>query len=415
MNEVVALSASRRKARKPAEPLWFANMVRDERGRVIANLANVMVALRSVPELAEAFAYDEMMRAPILKASLPGADAPEAGVLPRMLRDTDVSSLQEWLQHEGLPKIGKDTCHQATDLRAGECAFHPVRDFLSGLTWDKTPRVDRWLSYYLGAEQSAYHSAIGRMFLIAMVARIFNPGCQADYMVVLEGAQGARKSTACRILGGDWFSDNLPDVMADKDVAQHLKGKWLIEIAELAATSRAEAEALKAFISRPVERYRPSYGRKETIEPRQCVFIGTTNRSAYLRDETGGRRFWPVKVGTIDTDALSHDRDQLLAEAVALYQSGSKWWPDDAFEREHIKPEQEARFEADAWQEAIEGFLIGRTRVTITQVAHEALSIETARIGTAEQRRIGGALVSLGWKPTKDWQGRGYICSSKAG
>ena len=248
------------------------------------------------------------------------------------------------------------------------------------------------------AEASPYAASIGRMFLIAMVARIFEPGCKADYMAVLEGPQGAFKSTACAILGGQWFSDNLPDVMQGKDVAQHLPGKWLIEIAEMSAMSRAEAAALKAFITRPVERYRPSYGRKEVIQPRQCVFIGTTNQSRYLKDQTGGRRFWPVKVGALATAALERDRDQLFAEAVKLYRDGCRWWPDAEFERQHIKREQEARYQTDFWEETIREWLGGRDQALIKEVAIGALGLDTSRLGRADQNRIADCLERIGWK-----------------
>nr|WP_245504440.1 virulence-associated E family protein [Lichenihabitans psoromatis] len=381
----------------------------DGKGRPLPVLANAMTALRAAPELIEAVAFDDMLKAPLLMSALPiveGSEADWNDTLGRPVRDTDVSQLQEWLQHAGIEKISREVCHQAVDLRAKERAFHPVRSWLNGLRWDGKRRLDRWLSYYLGAEPTPYHAGIGPLFMIAMVARILDPGCKCDYMLVLEGAQGARKSTACAILGGKWFSDNLPDVTEGKDVAQHLQGKWLIEIAEMSAMNRAEDAALKAFVSRPVERYRPPYGRKEVIEPRQCVFIGTTNKAAYLRDETGGRRFWPVKVTTVDTDALSHDRDQLFAEAVDTYSKGAKWWPDDVFEREHIRPEQDARFEADVWEEAIRKFLAGRTVTTVSEVAKEGLLIDTARISTADQRRITAIMERNRWhRLPKDWRG----------
>jgi predicted P-loop ATPase len=193
----------------------------------------------------------------------------------------------------------------------------------------------------------------------------------------------------------------MPENVASKDAAQHLRGKWLIEVAEMHALSKSETTALKAFITREVEKYRPSYGRKEVVEPRQCVFIGTTNKAQYLKDETGARRFWPVKVAVgrpIDTDLLATLRDQLFAEAVHRFRSGERWWPDDAFEREHIQPEQEARFEPDAWEEAISGYLADKKRVTVLEVARLALFIETARLGTADQRRVTAILDRLGWK-----------------
>jgi predicted P-loop ATPase len=145
----------------------------------------------------------------------------------------------------------------------------------------------------------------------------------------------------------------------------------------------------------------------EVIEPRQCVFMGTTNRDTYLRDETGGRRFWPVRVGRIDIDALAADRDQLFAEAVHLYHEGKPWWPDRQFEREHIAPEQSSRYETDVWEEAIKVYLVDHPRVTIGQVAKEALGITTGKIGTAEQRRIAAALERIGLhREKKDWEGK---------
>jgi predicted P-loop ATPase len=359
----------------------------------LANLANALTTLREAPELGGILAYDEMAQTPMIKA-LPG----QMGFDTRPLTDSDVSIIQEYIQRIGLQKLGKETCDQAVDVVCREYGFHPVRSYLDGLTWDGEHRLGGWLTYYLGVEASDYLEQIGEMFMIAMVARVFRPGCKCDYMLVLEGAQGTKKSSACAILADQWFSDHLPDLTIGKDVSQHIRGKWLVEIAELSSLSRTGSGPLRAFLTRQVERYRPSYGRHEVHEPRQCVFIGTTNESVYLKDNTGGRRFWPVKCGSIDLPALRHDRDQLFAEAVARYKAHIAWWPDSEFEAEYIKPQQETRYEPDAWQEPIADYLDTRSTVTIYDIARNALYIESSRLATRDTRRISTVLQRLNWK-----------------
>ena len=392
-----------------AQPDWVRNCQRGvgiagKLGKPVANLANATLALRSDPAFKDMFAFDEMLRSAMLMRAI---EEPAATFKPRALTDVDVGQLQETLQKLALVRLPKDVAHQAIDIVAHERRFHPVRNYLNGLAWDGTPRLRAWLTAYLGAEASAYTEKIGTMFMVAMVARILRPGCKADHMLVVEGPQGEMKSTACGVLGGEWFSDNLPEVTGGKDVSQHLRGKWLIEVAEMHAMSRAEAALLKSFISRTDERYRPSYGRREVIEPRTCVFIGTTNKDTYLRDETGGRRYWPIKAGTIKIETLARDRDQLFAEAVKLYRDGVQWWPDRNFEREHIMPQQANRYENDAWEESVAAYVKTKERVTIGEVAKLALFIETPRIGTADQRRIAAVLDMLGWhRLPMDWQGK---------
>jgi predicted P-loop ATPase len=398
---------------KKREAAWLGGCIRDDRGRVIPNLANVLVALRAAPELKDAFAYDQMLSAPILRRALPcapGSDIVTLKPFPRVVRDTDIGQVQEWLQHQEVPKVGIDVVHQAVDQRSQECGYHPVRDYLDGLKWDGVSRLDHWLVEYLGAEPSSYGARIGRMFLVAMVARIFRPGCKADYMLVLEGEQGAGKSRACRVLAGEWFSDDLPDLHS-KDARQHLRGKWLIEVAELAAFRGKAAETLKAFVTRSEERFRPSYGRQEAFEPRQCLFVGTTNLETYLSDETGARRFWPIKVGRIDIDGLAAARDRLFAEAVTAYKIGEPWWPDADFERAHIRPQQEARQDVDVWEDPIADYLKGRQRVTVLEVARSAVLIDAdSKVGRTEQNRIIRIFKSLKWRPgSRSGKARWYV------
>ena len=391
----------------PTPPSWFQMLVVDGHGRPYANLANAATAVENDPALRDAFARDLMARVTMLTANIPGDEG--IGCLPRPVRDSDVARVQRFLQELGLPRIGRESISDAIDLRAEARSFHPLREWLSDLKWDGRARLNSWLPVYLGAEPSRYSAAVGAMFLIAMVARIYRPGCKADYLLVLEGPQGIGKSAACRLLGGHHFSDALPDIRGGKDVCQHIKDKWLIEIAELSAISKAEVETLKSFVSRETEIYRPSYGRREVHEPRQCVFVGTTNRVTYLRDETGGRRFWPIRVGAINLDALARDREQLFAEAVEAFRAGERWWPGQEFEATIIAPEQEARFEDDAWLDPIARWLDDKQHATIVECAVHALHFEQAKIGTADTRRIIRVFETLGWRNKRTKTGRFWV------
>lgn len=394
-------------ARERARQAWKAKCQIGAHGVLKSNLANALIALRHDHDIRDAYAFDEMQRAPVV--------VHEIGQLTtcnRWLTDVDVINLQAWMQDNGFTSMGLDTVRTAVMARAEENSFHPVQDYLRSLSWDGVPRIGVWLPRYLGAEFNGYTQHIGRMFFVQMVARILEPGCQADHMLVLEGPQGIMKSSACRVIGGEWFSDHLPEISASREASQHLRGKWLIEVAEMHAMNRVEATQLKSFITRTVERYRPYWGRAEVCEPRQCVFVGTTNQDEYLRDPTGGRRFWPVKTGVaarIDLDQLAEDRDQLFAEALAAYHQGDQWWPDQQFEAELIRPEQAARYAGDIWEDKIGRYIEARTRVTVVEIARDCLFITDQHMTTSHAMRIAAILKERGWRNQRSEKERFWV------
>ncbi len=374
---------------------WRAMCQKNEKGKLLPNFHNALVALQHDPAVRDAFGYDEMLRVPVVLHEVGMIDT-----CHRVFADTDTLTLLQWMQRNGFPFMTLETVRNAALKHCMDCSFHPVKTWLRSLVWDETPRIGVWLPRYMGAPFNAYTQHIGRMFFVQMVARIAEPGCQADHMLVLEGNQGILKSSACRVLGGEWFSDHLPEITNGREASQHLRGKWLIEVAEMHAMNRAEATQLKSFITRTTERYRPYWGRNEVIEPRQCVFVGTTNQDCYLRDPTGGRRFWPVQTGVesaIDLEGLAADREQLFAEAVHSYRQGDQWWPDPQFEAEFVRPEQAARFEGDIWEDKIRQHVSGRIRVTTAEIAKDCLLIPDQHMTVAHAVRIAGVLKELGW------------------
>ena len=385
---------------------WETQLMRSDTGKAHPNEANAFAMLRHHPELVGRFAFDEMERVPMVLRRLPG----ETGKvpLPRCITDGDATDIAAFMQRiAGMTAMQPGRLAACIANVARDNGFHPVRDYLDGLTWDGTPRLSRWLHRYAGAEATPYVEMVARCFIISLVARAYRPGCKVDHMPVLEGRQNAGKSTLCRTLVGDrWFSDSLPMLHNDQvRVSMHLRGKWLVEVAEMSAMSKAETADLKAFLTRQVEKFVPKYGRAEIEEPRQCCFVGTVNPdgNGYLRDPTGGRRYWPVAVADrLDTTALAADRDQLFAEAATAFKAGEPWWPTREFEAEHAAPVQADRRVSDAWHDIIADWLAtgpghDRDQITTQEIAAEVLGIVMERLGATVQGRIGTIMRSLEW------------------
>jgi predicted P-loop ATPase len=372
---------------------------KDGDGAPTANVFNVMLALREAPELRGTFGFNQFTLHEMLHQELPGVIPGTTPGVPRAWRDQDTVLLQCWLQSQGLRTVTAWMVDAGVNAVMHEQAYHPVRDWLESLSWDGVSRLETWLARYLGTPQNPYHAHVGRWFLMTMCRRVFEPGCRADYVLVLEGPQGIEKSTLlARLAGTLWFSDNLPDI-GTKDASEHLVGRWLVEIAEMDKFDRAESAAMKAFISRTTERYRRAYAKRTGDEPRQCVFAGTVNHRSYLKDETGNRRYWPIAVGGIDLAGLALVRDQLFAEAwhhaVTL---GEPYWPDTMFEDLFIQPEQDARLEADLWEPMVESFLRNQSRVLVHEVVVACVGGGSFHLSTANRNRVIRIMESLGWK-----------------
>jgi predicted P-loop ATPase len=226
-------------------------------------------------------------------------------------------------------------------------------------------------------------------------------------MLIAEGLQGTLKSTAFRVLGEPWFSDDIPD-LGNKDSKEFLLGIWIIEIAELDAMTRPELSKVKAFMSRTTDRFRPPYGRRTIEAPRQCIFAGTVNHSEYLRDETGGRRFWPVETDCINIQDLKRDKDQLWAEALAGYRNGETWWLDSTAQNQAAEQEQSIRYQADPWEDVIAAYVETKESTTTEQILRVALDKPTGAWGHLDQIRVGAVLRRLGWIPSGKHRPRRY-------
>lgn len=306
---------------EPGPDEWKEKLKITEKGGIAQTIENVVTILRYDPALAGSLALDEMDHNIVARKDLPwrSVDGPSQWV------DADDADLRFYLERTyGISS--KDKIFDAVNVVAGENKFHPVREYLSGCSWDGVPRVETLLVDYLGAEDNEYTRAVTRKTLAAAVARIYRPGCKFDYMLTLQGRQGLGKSKFIGKLGGRWFSDTF-STMQGKEAYEQILGVWIVEVGELAGMRKAEAETIKLYISKQTDRFRPAYGRRLQEFPRQCIFIGTTNETQFLRDTTGNRRFWVVATPNepahdMETDLTPETVRLIWGEAVELYKKG---------------------------------------------------------------------------------------------
>jgi predicted P-loop ATPase len=382
-------------------------------GPILAVLANAITALRLAPEWAGVLAFNEFSLGTVALNPAPWGGDPTGGEWT----DHEDRLTADWLQHVGV-FVSVEVAGQAVQTVAKDRTFHPVRKYLDSLKWDGTKRIDTWLRLYLGAEANDYTAAVGARWLISAVARIHQPGVKADCCLILEGVQGLKKSTALKTIAGDWFTDEIAD-LGSKDAAMQTRGVWIIEIAELDGMSRSEVSKIKSFMSRSTDRFRPPYGKRLIESPRQCVFAGSVNHSNYLRDETGGRRFWPVTCTSIRIDELARDHDQLWAEARDRYVSGAPWWLDSVELNRLAQQEQADRYDGDPWDESVTSWLQSPSQryddagqalqpftsdsqsVTIADVLNHCIGKPQDQWSQSDKNRVARCLRSLGFERYK--------------
>ena len=295
---------------------------------------------------------------------------------------------------------------------ANRNAFHPVRQYLEGLSWDGVPRVDRWLEDYCAVlPESSDHAglvrSVARKWLLSCVARAMKPGCKVDTMLILEGRQGIGKSTALSALAGEGLHCDSAIDFGSRDACQILQGVWIFELAELDAILRRDTSTIKAFLSRASDRFRVPYGRTPESVPRSVVFCGTVNHGGYLRDTTGNRRFWVVRCeDTLDTDGLRAARDALWAEAVHLYRQGESWHLGAAHEA-GMRDEHESRLEQDPWEERLLAWVAPRTdergelSCGMTEILESALGLHASTQNPRVTGRVSALLAKLGYRKRK--------------
>jgi putative DNA primase/helicase len=411
--------------------LWKKWPTNNDAGKMEPNsLHNIIVYLRHHPKYAGLFRYDKF-GGKIIVARKPFW-AKDDKFKPVEINDNDVSYITASMECDLLSPTSANVL-KGILLVAHENWINPPLTYFESIKWDGVARVGTWMKTYLGAVgDDEYLSTVGACMLISIIARTYVPGCKSENMTVLEGIQGLMKSTALKILSTigsgeneeSYFCDTLSfDQISEKDAVLKLRGKIIIEFPDMAGMNTREVESIKAWISIQDDEIREPYGRSMVKFPRRFTLVGSTNESHWLKDQTGNRRFWPVKCGSIDIEALKRDREQLQAEAVEMYKAGVPWWVGrNSPVWEKVENEQKFRLMDDIWHEPIERFVENMNFVTVREVLSH-LRIEVKDQTAKHQVQVTKILKQLGYeskqhrvhggKPVSGWMRKKIILDAE--
>ena len=338
---------------------WIKYLEVDKKGMYKPSNKNIVLILENDKNLKNKIAYNLFSNRTMIRGDLPWrkvVDKEQGDIW----QDSDDANLRMYME-VAYNIVSPYKIYDGIAIVEKRNQYHPIRDYLNSLHWDKVHRIDNLMIDYLGADSCAYTKAITRKMLVAAVARVFNPGIKFDYMMVLVGKQGIGKSYLISLLGKNWYSDSINTVQG-KEAYEQLQNAWILEMAELSATKKAESEAVKHFISKTEDSYRQAYGRRVETFKRQCVFFGTTNESEFLKDRTGNRRYWPLVVGKnkpkkdLFKDLDTYELNQIWAEAMHFYKNNEKLILEDEVLKEATL-RQEKHLESNSKEGMIKEFL----------------------------------------------------------
>ena len=416
---VVSLEEHKRKkkVKRKSRP-GVKGLLRGYDGMPKPTLGNAVLILQNEDVWEGVFSFDlhagRVRKEKVLPAG-PHDMPSEACEATPFLEDHDIDLVTLWIERKYKIAIPTQIIFKAVAAVARSAARDPIRDYCESLKWDGKKRLDKWLSTYVAVTDTPYVRAVGAKWMISAVARVYEAGAQVDHVLIIEGEQRGGKSSALRALcpNGDWFLSTTVDI-GNKDAYQVISAKWLVEFAELGSMSKSVESKVKAFITDRVDTYRRAYAHLEIDQKRRCVFVGSVNPGAgqgYLKDATGGGRWWPVWSHSdirnrLDVSKIERDRDQLWAEAVVRFKKGEPWHLVDPELIELAEKEHEDRREAHPWQEAISRYLtrpgVYEEGVTVNEVLenvlHRAPGDSGAPSARGDSMTVADILSALRWR-----------------